>query len=291
MEKIPTSMHHMTIKTTTVNSHIRKAVDNYRKAIPKAREMRKEQIREWVEAASKQGNKTMAQHMRATANAEHTKDTFRLLQNVIKPQDQSGIRRLKVPTTNNNGETIRGQQGQEQWTTLTDLQEIESKIIERNIKHFGQATNTPFNSKEFTDIFGIDGDSEATAELLRGKLPNIDSLPTEVQQILQEIAKSLQPIIDTTISTEDLISLFKHWKEPTSTSPSGCHLGHWHALTAPDGLTPDPDSTEDPVGEQIMRIHANKLNTATQRGIPLERWTQVDSTMINKIDGHPRIDK
>jgi hypothetical protein len=43
MEKIPTPMHHMTIKTTTVNSHIRKAVNNYRKAIPNARKMRQEQ--------------------------------------------------------------------------------------------------------------------------------------------------------------------------------------------------------------------------------------------------------
>ena len=130
--------------------------------------------------------------------------------------------------------------GKEAWTALTDPKEIESTIIARNIKHFGQATNTPFNSKEFTDIFGIDADSDATEDLLKGVLPNIESLPDEVQLILKEIAKSPQPVIDTTITTKDLIGLFKSWKETTSTSPSGCHLGHWHALIAPDGTTRHP---------------------------------------------------
>ena len=97
LEKIPKPMHHMTVKIGSVNSHIKTAVDNYRKAIPDARELRQEQMQEWAEAAAKQGDKTMAQHMRAMANAEHTKDSFRLLKNVIKPQDRRCIRRLKYP--------------------------------------------------------------------------------------------------------------------------------------------------------------------------------------------------
>jgi hypothetical protein len=168
-------------------------------------ELRQEQIREWAKAAAQQGKKTMAQHFRAMANAEHTKHTFRLLQNVIKPQDRSGITKLKVPTIDEHGERVRNKNGDEQWHLPPDPQEIEKTIIEQNIQHFGQATDTPFNSTEFTDIFGIGGDSEATEDLLQGILPaHMSGLSTKVQLILKEISKKSQPTIDTTIPIKDV---------------------------------------------------------------------------------------
>ena len=288
---IPKPMQHMLVKKYLVRTHIQKAVDNYRQAIPNAVELRQEQIREWAEAAAKQGKKTMAQHFTAMANAEHSKHTFRLLRNVIKPQNRSGITKLKVPTIDKDGNRVRDDHGNEQWRILTESKEIESTIIERNIQHFGQATNTPFNSKEFTDIFGIDGDSENTEDLLRGIVPDISELPTEVQLILKEISKTSQSFIDTTITKEDLKNLFKKWKESTSTSPSGCHLGHWHALIAPDGSNPDSENSDDLVEDQIMQIHANVLNTAVITGTPLNRWNKVNSSMISKLEGQARIDK
>jgi hypothetical protein len=42
-------------------------------------------------------------------------------------------------------------------------------------------------------------------------------------------------------------------------------------LIVPDRLKPMPDSTEETIAEQIMRIHANILNTAILSGIPLDR--------------------
>ena len=290
-EKIPKPMQHLLIKKHAVNTHIQKAVDSYQRAVPNAIELRQEQIRQWAEAAAKRGKKTMAQHFKAMANAEHTRNTFRILKNVIKPQDRSGITRLKVPTTDGNGNQTYDAEKIEQWHTLTDPKDIEHTIIERNITHFGQATDTPFNSTQFTEIFGIDGDSEATEDLLRGIMPDISNLPIEVQLILKKISQDPQPAIDPSISVEDLKNLFKNWKESTSTSPSGCHLGHWHALLAPDGTRPNPDSSEDSTEDQIMQIHANILNTAVTSGIPLERWTKVTSSMISKLDGQARIDK
>jgi hypothetical protein len=254
-------------------------------------EMRQEQIRQWAEAAAQQGKKTMAQHFTAMANAEHTRNTFKLLQNVIKPQDRSGITKLKVPTVDADGIQMRDDNNLEQWHILTDPQEIEHTIIDRNIKHFGQATDTPFNSKQFTDVFGLDGDSDATENLLQGKLPNISKFPIEVQLILKKLSQNPQPTIDSSITRDDLISLFKNWKESTSTSPSGCHLGHWHALLAPDGTKPNPNNNEDSIADQIMTIHANVLNTAITSGIPLDRWTKVTSSMISKLEGQARIDK
>ena len=85
--------------------------------------------------------------------------------------------------------------------------------------------------------------------------------------------------------------MFKHWKERTSTSPSGCHLGHWHALFAPDGEAYPTDGPTQDVGPQIMSVHASILNASTATGIPLDRWAKVHSQMIAKSEGQPRIDK
>jgi hypothetical protein len=161
-------MHHLLVKTQAVNTHIKQAVDRYRQAVPNATELRQEQIREWAKAGSQQGNKTMAQHFTAMANAEHTKKTFQILQNVIKPQDRSGITRLKVPTTNENGDRLVNANGDAKWHILTNPQEIEQSIIDQNIQHFRQATDTPINLKAFTDVLEHDGDSEATEQLLQG---------------------------------------------------------------------------------------------------------------------------
>jgi hypothetical protein len=124
-----------------------------------------------------------------------------------------------VPTTDNNGNQLRHANNDEQWHILTDLQEMEHTIIQHNIKHFGHATNTPLNLKQLTDKVGLDGDFEATENLLQGILPEISDFHLKVQLILNKISKNPQPTIDTTISTNDLTSLFKNVKESTSTFP------------------------------------------------------------------------
>jgi hypothetical protein len=52
---------------------------------------------------------------------------------------------------------------------------------------------------------------------------------------MPEEIKVLGKKFDYEISEEDFISGFEGWKESTSTSPSGQHLGHYNAITT------DPD--------------------------------------------------
>jgi hypothetical protein len=55
------------------------------------------------------------------------------------------------------------------------------------------------------------------------------------QLVIANLRKSKYVIcapLKTTISDTAYISKIKHWKESTSTSPSGLHLGHYHAMVA-----------------------------------------------------------
>jgi hypothetical protein len=279
------------IKQFNIGKHIRISLKEYNDAIPNAKELRHSQLMESAMAAAKTGNKSAEQHYKSMAHAENSRETFRILRNIVKPEDRSGIRQIDIPQRDASGKIQQTTQGTDKMITISDPQEVEQAIIRRNIKHFGQADGTPFTSQALIDIFGRDGDSKATEELLQGKLPKIDHLPEAVQRILKKISENpcTEPI-DTEVTTQELKNLFKKWKERTSTSPSGCHLGHWHALQAPDGDDPSAEDYEE-LGDNIMSIHANIMNAATLSGTPLERWKQVDSTMLAKSTGKPRIDK
>jgi hypothetical protein len=60
------------------------------------------------------------------------------IRTVTKANNNTQLKTLDVPSLDANGNPT--------WLTLTDPQSIETKLIERNIQHFGQASNTPITS-------------------------------------------------------------------------------------------------------------------------------------------------
>jgi hypothetical protein len=84
------------------------------------------------------------------------------------------------------------------------------------------------------------------------------------------------PLIDTTITPETFITGIKRWRESTSTSPSGRHLGHYKALIQ---------------DEDLLSPIVTLVQLALTRGIALDRWTKSVTVMIEKIDSFPVITK
>ncbi|KAI2493431.1 hypothetical protein MHU86_21130 [Fragilaria crotonensis] len=62
------------------------------------------------------------------------------------------------------------------------------------------------------------------------------------------------------------------WKESTSTSPSGRHLGHYRTAILDD---------------QVAALHTDMLNLPIQYGFAPDRWTSSVTPMIEKDDGKP----
>ena len=54
-----------------------------------------------------------------------------------------------------------------------------------------------------------------------------------------------------TIPIKEFKQGYRKWKERTTTSPSGRHLGHYHALFAPDGEEKESNFSEK-CGKYIM---------------------------------------
>jgi hypothetical protein len=92
-------------------------------------------------------------------------------------------------------------------------------------------------------------------------------------------------------STEEFLAKLKRWPEKTSTSPSGIHLGHYHALFKPHGLKEDSPAERNLADQRhlLLNAHVALLNYATKFRYVYSRWKQVVNIMLLKDPGKPRI--
>jgi hypothetical protein len=129
--------------------------------------------------------------------------------------------------------------------TIVDSEEIDRELYQRNISHFSQADPTPFAQGELQQLFGKTGSNEFSTSVLKG-----DSLPAS---LTDSIAKSIfftnlqkstdAPEISGRITGPELQEGYRAWRETTSTSPSGLHLGHDKTMLLTTLQTDDMDLT------------------------------------------------
>ena len=122
---------------------------------------------------------------------------------------------------------------------------METAIIQNNQKHFAQAEGTPPTKPPLSTILG-NGHNNSCTKILQGQFIAPTNLPMQMKRYLEEMERTNKhPTNKALIPPLHIIDGFKKWREQTSTSPSGIHLGHYKALLAPDGTVytkqnPDP---------------------------------------------------
>ena len=82
--------------------------------------------------------------------------------------------------------------------------------------------------------------------------------------------------ISTKVEEADIKRGFGRWKEATSTSPSGRHLGHYRAIIQ---------------DEMLLRCLTKFLDIVVRRGISISRWQHAINVMLEKDAGCPRINR
>jgi hypothetical protein len=82
--------------------------------------------------------------------------------------------------------------------------------------------------------------------------------------------------INTKISEDDVKKGFGKWKEATSTSPSGRHLGHYKAIIQ---------------NQVLLECLTKFLSIAIERGISIRRWQHAINIMLEKDPGRPMINR
>jgi hypothetical protein len=202
----------------------------------------------------------------------------------MKDNSRSGITHLEVPDKDHLGNPTNDPDIAHTWKKIYDPEEIEDCILQRNIKHFGQAQGSPFTQPMITEQIGYTGTGNLD--------PNRKYGTQGTQAIIQLLSNKKElKTIDDIITINDMKRGFQAWRESTSTSPSGRHLGHYKVLLSRNiddvKLAPNELSSSD----TILQVYTNIVMAALKSGTSLTRWQNSTTAMIEKIPGTPRINK
>ena len=103
--------------------------------------------------------------------------------------------------------------------------------MKQNQLHFGQSEHesTPFTTKTMRQKFDWNASTEEAEEVLKGTYDNKeDAELTEIMKLVLTNCVKISPLKNTNpeITVAQLREKMKVWREATTTSPSGRHLGY-----------------------------------------------------------------
>ena len=120
-------------------------------------------------------------------------------------------------------------------------EEVEHHLLNYNKASFRAASASPCGHGTILKELTFSTLSPAGEDLLNGRFPEAwctqDELLFEFLKSFatNQSAEKIHPI-SSSITTEDVRRGFGRWRETTSTSPSGRHLGHYKAIIQDDTL-------------------------------------------------------
>lgn len=214
-------------------------------------------------------------------------------------ETQSSIDRVEVPNswplTNQQLERTEMEDPKTctEWRTVTDPSEVEHYLLLRNRLHF-QAEGSPFTNNPLAADIDWLALSPMAEDVLQGRYDHPGDIP-QLQNLIQECS-SVAPfdILPTTLSMEEFQRKIQTWRESTTTSPSGRHLGRYKALFVSTPEQFEEQSPEDPMKFEekqhlIAHLKLSIINYCLRNTYVLNRWKKVINVMILKEPGNYKI--
>ena len=272
-----------------INHDLRAARRDVRQIARDGYKRRKEYAQEKILALQLANpKKSPASIEKSFINAQASKELYRKVPSA-RPASSGGISMIKIPID----PSADPKHPDTTFQSIVDPLEVENHILRRNRIHFGQAKDTPLASPSITSALGFGG-TTSIADMLLAGTADINSITTnKFGQALLRKCKRFHPEMSPDISLDEFKASYAKWKVGTSTSPSGRHLSHQHALLQPHGIHPDTDpegyaAAEDSRLDNWMAQHG-MISYATKHGYCFDRWTHVINAMIEKEPGNPQL--
>jgi hypothetical protein len=153
---------------------------------------------------------------------------FRRISRALKPTVNVTLTKGVIVITASHIHPTTGETVNQRTVKIVDTHKaLEDAIIERNRRHFAQADGTPFTKDPLSQI-GSTNDYNVSADANGNNItPPEDSFveTKAVMALLQEKQQDPGLLWSVMVSFDEFIAGFLHWRESTSTSPSGRHLG------------------------------------------------------------------
>lgn len=266
------------------------------------RELRQQEQHTLIDIASASGNKSKEKIIRNIAKQEAQRHTWQTLRYIrMQTGATQKLDRIEIPsswpapfTKVTDVNILEDPKNCNQWTTITEPKQIEFYLQLRNRSHFGQADGTPFTREPLSTLIPWSADTAYCDRLLTGiQTIDFDDVP-QLSALLQTCkAASDLDVLPATISYQEFRGKITTWKESTSTSPSGRHLGYYRSLFAPGPFNKDSDDDEETrhysrlryAQEDIAHLILGIINYCLTTGHILKRWKTIVNTMIFKDVG------
>jgi hypothetical protein len=176
------------------------------------------------------------------------------------------------------------------WTTITDPYDIEYYLMLRNRMHFGQAQGTPFTESPLADHVDWTATSPSSDEILEGSYVPSATLSQLCHSVLSACRATAPPDdLPAELTIPEFEGKIRRWRETTTTSPSGRHLGRYKALYSrgTHSIADDEKAQKRFLHQQqeIASVILQIINFCIRTGHVLSRWKQIVNTMIFKDSG------
>jgi hypothetical protein len=126
------------------------------------------------------------------------------------------------------------------YDTILDCNTIETELLRYNRTWFRQTTDIPFGHGKPFQLLGYNGLTEEANSIVSGtRIPYMGiPMSRELQTFLEECKRpATVKEISSFITIAHFTKAVQEWKETTSTSPSGRHLGHYKTALLNERLT------------------------------------------------------
>ena len=174
--------------------------------------------------------------------------------------------------------------------------EIEFFLLKRNQLHFGQSEHegTPFTAEPMKEKFDWSTSTKEAEEVLEGTYKTEDDPElTEIMKLILTNCVQIAPPKKSTpeITVAQLRGKMKVWREGTTTSPSGRHLGHYKSLFTVIDKSLEATTKKElkEIQERIAGCYVAMINYAIRHKYSYKRWKQILNFMIYKEQGNVKI--
>eukprot|EP00957_Ditylum_brightwellii_P150673 11472562-Ditylum_brightwellii.AAC.1 len=155
---------------------------------------------------------------------------------------------------------------------IVDKDMLEHHLHKLNAEYYKQAQRTPFTVASLSELFREYTETEFSDKFWNGEvdIDAIDGISEYTKQFLKELSPSPHnpPPVDTHFTAQDVHDGFFIWKECTSTSLMGQHLGLYKAWTMKNYVNNDHILPK----LELYQVIATIINIATAAQYLLHSW-------------------
>lgn len=258
--------------------------------------VRQAELQQTIQSADADNDRPRAQRLSAIKKAESGQKTYNILKAMKnKSTGTQYLDRVEIPQSwpppDHPVESLAELEDPKtckEWRLVTAPNEVEYYLMLRNRLHFGQAQGTPFTQPPLQNDFDWPASSAAAERALNGSYYQTLSTPQCTELLAACKARTNLDSITHEMTLAEFRGKIRSWRESTTTSPSGRHLGRYKALfkdMVEDENSDGSDSQAPNLAtqqESIARLKLSLMNYCIRNTYVLERWKTVVNVMIFK---------